>query len=574
MALALAGTWLVGMSWAGAAPPPGATGQDVSYPQCADHSVPSAGVFAIVGVNGGLSFRPNPCLADQLSRAGQGVALYANTGNPGPRASTHWPSGARTPRACPPSPNDDTAACAFDYGWYAAMDSFATASKAFSANGWGDSPARHDWWLDVETANSWRSDVSLNAAAMEGAVAALRSAGAGYIGFYSTGYQWSRLIGATTAFASNPNWVAGASDAADAQTKCDPANSFTGGPVVLTQYVATYDTDYACPSPGSPPAGPATSPPTSPPGTATSTTPSVMRIAGNDRLHTAIATSRDAFPTTGSAAAVVLVRSDPGQFADALSGVPLAASERAPLLLNPVDHLDQDVGAELERVAAKGATVYLLGGTAALAPAVANDVAQRGFAAVRYGGTDRYETAAIIADNGLRNPSRLFEASGTDFADALSAGASAASRRGAVLLTAGSRQAKATADYLSAHPSASRTAVGGPAAAADPSASSVVGADRYDTSVKLAEASFGSPAAVGLASGADYPDALAGGANIANVATSTGPLLLVAPDHLPDPVRSYLASVHAGVRRAALFGGRRAVADAVIDQANRALAGT
>lgn len=47
------------------------------------------------------------------------------------------------------------------------------------------------------------------------------------------------------------------------------------------------------------------------------------RLAGPDRIDTAIATSTSSFPTAGSAQAVVLARADVA--ADALAGTPLTS---------------------------------------------------------------------------------------------------------------------------------------------------------------------------------------------------------------------------------------------------------
>ena len=55
---------LLGMPTASAAAPT-KVGYDVSYPQCGE-SLPGARAFAIVGVNGGLSTRANPCMSMQL----------------------------------------------------------------------------------------------------------------------------------------------------------------------------------------------------------------------------------------------------------------------------------------------------------------------------------------------------------------------------------------------------------------------------------------------------------------------------------------------------------------------------
>ena len=70
----------------------------------------------------------------------------------------------------------------------------------------------------------------------------------------------------------------------------------------------------------------------------------------------------------------------------------------------------------------RGHTVYILGGTAAISPAVANALVALGYGVTRYGGADRFETATIIADQGLGNPSTILEAAGLDFPDAVIAG--------------------------------------------------------------------------------------------------------------------------------------------------------
>ena len=107
----------------------------------------------------------------------------------------------------------------------------------------------------------------------------------------------------------------------------------------------------------------------------------------------------------------------------------------------------------------------------------------------------------------------------------------------AILPTDGSSQSSATAAYLAAHPGDVRWALGGPAAAADPTATPIVGDDRFDTSAKVAAQFFTNPAAIAVASGVKFPDALSGGAHIGMFG---GPLLLVNPDvPLPEPVRAY-----------------------------------
>jgi hypothetical protein len=230
-----------------------ATTYDVSYPQCG-HALPSNANGGIVGVNGGRVFSANSCLATEWAWAAKAgpyaPALYANTGNPGPAYSSHWPTGQQAPAVCDAaSPNSQ--GCSYDYGWNAAKDSFATAAAVIAdAN-------RYTWWLDVETGNSWETLESAygqtatskanDRAALAGAAAALKDSGVTTVGFYSTNYQWTQITGGTgTAFATAPAWVAGVGTLANAQRNC-ASTSFTGGPIVLTQYAKNgFDADYHC----------------------------------------------------------------------------------------------------------------------------------------------------------------------------------------------------------------------------------------------------------------------------------------------------------------------------------------
>jgi hypothetical protein len=281
------------------------------------------------------------------------------------------------------------------------------------------------------------------------------------------------------------------------------------------------------------------------------------RIAGEDRAATAVAISRATFPTDRSASAAVLasIRS----FADALAGTPLAIAKEGPLLLTSGDRLDGRVALELRRVLAGGHTVYVLGGEAALGPTVAGQVTELGYRVERLGGATRFATAVAIADRGLDNPTVVFEATGLAFPDALSGGTAAALLHGAVLLTDGSRQAPDTAAYLAMHPATRRHALGGPAAAADPAAAPIVGADRYDTAVRVAGELFGGPPTIGVASGVSFPDALAGGAHIA---AAGGPMLLVPPTGaLPAPVQTYTRAHKDTLRDAFVYGGVAAIGE-------------
>jgi hypothetical protein len=233
-------------------------GWDISYPQC-HGKFPTDVDFAIVGVNKGIVFSANPCLAagdgpPELTWAGGATAqLYMNTGNPGPDLSSRWPNGQTSPRQCNPvgGPGPDTAECAYDYGWNAAADAYKTAVGAYVSLGLAApdatrTPAPNLWWLDVETTNSWREDVTLNVAGLEGAAEYLESVGVAGVGFYSTRYQWGVITGGTTVFAAHPSWVAGAGSARAAVVACF-SGAFTGGRVAMVQYPADgFDANFLC----------------------------------------------------------------------------------------------------------------------------------------------------------------------------------------------------------------------------------------------------------------------------------------------------------------------------------------
>jgi GH25 family lysozyme M1 (1,4-beta-N-acetylmuramidase) len=123
------------------------------------------------------------------------------------------------------------------------MDAFTNADTATTGGA-----ANHTWWLDVETANSWSSTSKpANAAAVHGFVDYLLAQPGVSVGIYSTGYQWGVITGTPAGFETFPNWVPGAGTVAQAASYCSPSRSFTGGPVVMTQYPLNgFDGDYLC----------------------------------------------------------------------------------------------------------------------------------------------------------------------------------------------------------------------------------------------------------------------------------------------------------------------------------------
>jgi hypothetical protein len=233
----------------------GQTGYDISYPQCNGTALgttpTSQGSFDILGVNDGIVYSPDPCLAAQYRWASgppapATVSFYANTANPGSRSS-HWPAGQTSPKPCPVekhyrSGTQVFANCSYDYGWNAAADSFADAANATPSG----VPSGAQWWLDVESANSWTTDHVANVADIQGGLDYLKSKVA-YAGIYTNSSSWASITSSTRQFSGYPFWAPGATAATAAATCINSSASVTGGHIRYVQYQSGgFDNDYDC----------------------------------------------------------------------------------------------------------------------------------------------------------------------------------------------------------------------------------------------------------------------------------------------------------------------------------------
>ncbi|HVM54529.1 MAG TPA: cell wall-binding repeat-containing protein [Acidimicrobiales bacterium] len=227
------------------------------------------------------------------------------------------------------------------------------------------------------------------------------------------------------------------------------------------------------------------------------------------------------------------------------------------------------------------ALLALLVPALASAPGVA-DAWSRG--PIRIAGADRYETAVRISSAAFTGGAEaVVLASGESFPDGLTAGPLAALHDAPVLLTTRDALPPITARELERLAPERVFVVGGTAAVADEVVAEIraiagvqpariAGATRYETATAVASL-FPAPAPIAfLASGADFPDALAGGAA---AALGGAPLLLTPPALLPDPVRDELARL--APPEVLVLGGTSAVSDAAmaaIGGPARRLAGT
>jgi len=292
------------------------------------------------------------------------------------------------------------------------------------------------------------------------------------------------------------------------------------------------------------------------------------RVWGENRYETAVAISADHF---GTAETVVLATGR--TFADGLAASGLAGVFNAPLLLTNPTALSPSVAAEIERLGAS--RVIITGETAAITPAVEDDLADLGVEIERIGGANRYETAALIADRIVEeDPSAgdlVFVARGDLFADALTASPVAYTNHAPVLLVRPDEMPPATVDAIETLGVSNVVVVGGTAAVSEGVAAQadalvpapterISGEDRYETSVNFSdwavESGYATWNVMGVATGLDFPDALSGGAGIG---TQNGTLVLTPSDSVHPAVDELLTIVGGEIVRLQLFGGVNAV---------------
>ena len=275
----------------------------------------------------------------------------------------------------------------------------------------------------------------------------------------------------------------------------------------------------------------------------------IVQAAGNDRYETAAVISRGSFaPSPGSSVFVTSGESP----ADALTAGPAAAALDAPLLLTPAATLAPAAGAELTRLAP--ATVYVVGGADRVSETLLTAIRAAAPTATvtRISGTTRYETAVAVAQQFFPNAQGVVVTRGDTFPDALSGGAAAAAAGVPLMITDPASLPAPVDAWLQGRTFTTALVVGGTASVSESTAAAVAthvtnpaavtrvaGADRYATSAAVATAVFPDAPTVLIATGENFPDALAG---VPAAAVNDAPMLLVRPTCTPVPIFDYLVA--------------------------------
>ncbi|MDB8849760.1 cell wall-binding repeat-containing protein [Peptostreptococcus anaerobius] len=238
----------------------------------------------------------------------------------------------------------------------------------------------------------------------------------------------------------------------------------------------------------------------------------IERVAGKDRVHTAINTSRRFFNKSR-----YVIIADSGNYPDALTATVLAHVLDAPILLNNTRYLEDDVAREIVRLGAS--EVIIVGGHKSISENVKSQLARYDQNSVqRIWGRDRYVTSSELAYEIQRLTGKVNKAiiaSGENFPDAL-ATAPLGSKEIAPILLVRRNQIDKKVDKALKDLNIMRVYVaGGPNSVSkklEGQLPQVIrrfnGRDRYETAVLVASYTYPESKEVFVASGEVFPDAL------------------------------------------------------------------
>lgn len=283
----------------------------------------------------------------------------------------------------------------------------------------------------------------------------------------------------------------------------------------------------------------------------------INRISGYLRYDTAIEISRKGWDTADT---VVLARGD--DFADALTGAPLAVKLDVPILLTGTNKLYAGTLREIKRL--RTTNVVILGGTEAVSDNVVSALIDEGFGVRRINGSSRTETAELIAKEVAPNGTeQAFVVNGYDFPDALSAAAYAAKRGVPILISQAGKLPQATKSSIESLGIKETLVIGGEKVVAEsvkdqlPSATRVSGSDRYETNTLLADYFDINYDYMYVATGKNFADVLTG--SVLAAKNNTG--ILLVHDRVPKNTPSFISKND--VNRLTIFGGKTAVSDTI-----------
>jgi len=286
----------------------------------------------------------------------------------------------------------------------------------------------------------------------------------------------------------------------------------------------------------------------------------ITRLSGASRYETAIQVSKQYSP--GVPAVFVATGTN---FPDALSAAAAAASVGGPLLLTTPTSLPASVKTEIQRLAP--AKIFVIGGTGAVSASVATELAKIA-PVTRYGGATRYDTGLKIVKGTFSSSTSAILATGRSFPDALAATGVAGTLNAPVILVDGVQPTltSATLATLSSLGVKDVIIAGGTGVVSTGIVTQLRnkgytvtrygGADRYATAALLNSHFFpkGSSDTMFLATGTNFPDALAGAALAGRLGA---PLYITTPGCVPASIYDSVSAL--APTKTAVLGGTAVV---------------
>lgn len=315
--------------------------------------------------------------------------------------------------------------------------------------------------------------------------------------------------------------------------------------------------------------------------------PFFARVSGYTAINTAVEISKEGWPTGSSTVVLATAKN----FPDALAAATLAHQFDAPILLTNSKTLDPDAQAEIDRL--KPTKIIIVGGSAVVSGQIEENLKQKYSDVTRLAGWDQYETAAKIADYYYSvnpdAPKKVVIANGENFPDALSISSWAAYNQIPILLTKSKQLPQATFSSLQENNIEDAIIVGGSAVINEEVANSITttvskhwdandenrsvarywGMDQYETSIAIAKGLRADINTIMIATGENFPDALAGSA----LAARTGSPIILIDKHLTKAsVMNFLADNSGQIHKTYLLGGNAVISDSSLDYVRNYLA--
>lgn len=212
--------------------------------------------------------------------------------------------------------------------------------------------------------------------------------------------------------------------------------------------------------------------------------------------------------------------------------------------------------------------IVVLGGPNAVSDAVLTHLVSCTEGPVRrVSGPNRYATAAEVSKDTFASSASVFVATGENFPDAVSSGSPAALTSAPVLLTRNGSLPTETATEIQRLGASTIYILGGTSAVSSAvetqlsalgTTQRLAGANRFETAAAISQARFPTADTVYIATGSNFPDALAG-APVA--ALDQAPILLVTQNSIPAATQAELNRLNP--TDTIVLGGTAVISDAV-----------